>query len=207
MTGVIYYGSSGWYVDLTFTGLDPAKTYTFATSASRNGSTYTLRNTRYTISSVAATNASTAGVNVINESSVWFNTGDNHNEGYVARWTDIQPESDGSFTVRAEANDPATEYRAYAFDVFMLQEEGGIPPVMVDVPDVSGMTQADAESEIIAAGLTVGTVTTAYSSTSYCRPCNQPGSCCSHIGPRRFVSGSGSILRPCAAGSGCVRGF
>ena len=27
------YGSSGYYVDLTFTGLDPAKTYTFATTA------------------------------------------------------------------------------------------------------------------------------------------------------------------------------
>jgi hypothetical protein len=32
MTGVIYYGSTaGWYVDLTFTGLDPAKVYNFAT--------------------------------------------------------------------------------------------------------------------------------------------------------------------------------
>ena len=124
MTGVIYYGSSGWYVDLTFTGLDPAKTYTFATSAARAGSTYTDRNTRYTLSGVdAATNGSTPGVNVINNLSVWFNTGDNYSAGYVARWTGIEPGADGSFTVRAEADNPAVQYRAYAFDVFMLQEE------------------------------------------------------------------------------------
>ncbi|KPJ74626.1 MAG: hypothetical protein AMJ54_16870, partial [Deltaproteobacteria bacterium SG8_13] len=130
MTGVIYYGSSGWYVDLTFTGLNPARTYSFATSASRNSSSYTTRNTRYTISDVdAATNASSAGANVINESSVWFNTGDNHNEGYVARWTGIQPGADGSFTVRAEAQDPVAEYRAYSFDVFMLTEEVHTPSV------------------------------------------------------------------------------
>jgi hypothetical protein len=126
MTGVIYYGSTGWWVDATFTGLDPAKTYTFATSSSRANSTYTTRVTRYTISGVdAATNASTSGVTVISNLSVAFNTGDNHAAGYVARWTGIQPGADGSFTVRAEAH--TTEYRAYAFDVFMLQEEAGTP--------------------------------------------------------------------------------
>jgi len=121
MIGVLQYGDEGWYVDLTFTGLDPAKQYTFATSASRNNSSYTERYTQYTLSGVdGATNASTAGVNEISNLSAWFNTGDNHDEGYVARWTGIQPGADGSFTVRAEAY---AERRAYAFDVFMLQEE------------------------------------------------------------------------------------
>jgi hypothetical protein len=125
MTGVIYYGSSGWYVDLTFTGLDPAERYTFATSASRADGSYTNRNTRYSLSGAdAATNTSTPGVNAISDLSVWFNTGDNHNEGYVARWTEIEPGTDGSFTVRAEAHDPFTQYKAYAFDVFMLEEVG-----------------------------------------------------------------------------------
>lgn len=46
MTGVIYYGGSpGWYVDLTFTGLDANKEYTFATSAARCRSIYDNRNT------------------------------------------------------------------------------------------------------------------------------------------------------------------
>jgi hypothetical protein len=127
MTGVIYYGSSGWYVDLAFSGLNPTKQYTFATSSSRGNSSYTARISRYTISGAdAATNASTTGVTIINNLSVAFNTGDNQTQGYVARWTAIQPGADGSFTVRAEAH--TSEYRAYAFDVFMLQEEAVAPP-------------------------------------------------------------------------------
>lgn len=126
MTGVIYYGSSGWWVDLTLTGLDPARTYTFATSSSRANSTYTNRLTRYTLSGAdAATNASTAGVTVVDNLTVAFNTGDNHSQGYVARWTGIQPGADGSIKVRAEAHNPAVQSNAYSFDVFMLQEEAG----------------------------------------------------------------------------------
>jgi hypothetical protein len=122
MTGVVYYGSTGWYVDLTFTGLDPSKLYSFATSASRANSTYTTRNTLFTLSGVdAATNASTTGVTAVNNLSVWFNTGDNHATGYVARWTGIQPGLDGSFTIRAQAYGAVNQ--AYAFSVFMLREE------------------------------------------------------------------------------------
>ncbi|HIJ54217.1 MAG TPA: hypothetical protein HPP66_13870, partial [Planctomycetes bacterium] len=122
MTGVIYYGSTGWWVDLTFTGLDPATEYTFATSAAR--CSYTGRWTNYTLTGADTyTNASTSGVDVLAESKVQFNTGDNYNEGYVARWTSITAD-DGSFTVRAEADPSSTDGRkAYSFDVFKL--EGG----------------------------------------------------------------------------------
>jgi len=133
MTGVIYYGSVGWYVDLTVTGLDPNETYTFATTASRAkkhtdgaGTGYDDRDTIYTISSAdAATNASTPGVTEINPLSVYFCTGNNHDEGYVARWTGISPGADGSFTVRAEAhpNCPDGGRKAYSFDVFMLRQD------------------------------------------------------------------------------------
>ncbi|MCP4610621.1 MAG: LamG domain-containing protein, partial [Planctomycetes bacterium] len=134
MTGVIYYGSTGWYVDLTLTGLNPNRTYTFATSASRSrrftdggGDGYADRNSIYTISGVdAATNASTPGTEQYLDDplSVWFNTGNNHDEGYVARWTDINPGPDGSFTVRAEAHPDSNDggRKAYTFDVFTLQE-------------------------------------------------------------------------------------
>jgi hypothetical protein len=127
MTGVIYYGSSaGWYVDVTFTGLDSSKTYTFATSAARCESSYTNRGTIYTISGAdTAANASTAGTQEYqsNPLSVWFNTGDNYDEGYVARWTNIRPGSDGGFKVRATHHPNAESgYKAYSFDVFMLQE-------------------------------------------------------------------------------------
>jgi type II secretory pathway pseudopilin PulG len=138
MTGIVYYGSAGWWVDVTFTGLNPSKTYTFATSASRAKSTtdgapgYTNRWTIYTISGVdAATNASTPGTTeVSNPYSVRFNTGNNHFEGYVARWTGIRPGTDGSFKVRATA-DPNSEsgYKAYAFSVFELQSADEITQI------------------------------------------------------------------------------
>ncbi|MHC4656766.1 MAG: lamin tail domain-containing protein [Planctomycetota bacterium] len=122
MTGVLTYGNPGWQVNLTFTGLDPATEYTFGTSAARNN--YSGRLTNYTLTGADTyTNASTSGVVVLAENKVQFNTGDNHNEGYVARWTGITA-ADGSFTVQAEADPSATEGRkAYSFDVFKL--EGG----------------------------------------------------------------------------------
>ncbi|MHC4090792.1 MAG: hypothetical protein ACYSVY_11045, partial [Planctomycetota bacterium] len=87
---------------------------------------YDDRDTIYTISGVdAATNASTSGTQEYLGSplSVWFNTGNNHDEGYVARWANIEPGPDGSFTVRAEAHPTTGDgVKAYAIDVFMLQE-------------------------------------------------------------------------------------
>ncbi|MHC4544680.1 MAG: lamin tail domain-containing protein, partial [Planctomycetota bacterium] len=132
MTGVIYYGSVGWWVDLTFTGLDPTTEYTFATSTNRGNPNYTNRWTIYTLTGADTyTNASTSGVDVLAENKVRFNTGDNYNQGYVARWTGITA-SDGSFTVRAEADPSSADgRRAYSFDVFML--EGG--PRGTDVQD------------------------------------------------------------------------
>ncbi len=122
LKGVVYYGSAGWYVDLTLTGLDPSKRYEFATSANRNDVSYTDRIGKFTISSADAfTNASTAGVTVTNGgASSAFNTGYNTAAGYVARWTDINPGADGSFKVRAEAG--SSQYKAYAFSAFMLKQ-------------------------------------------------------------------------------------
>jgi len=118
--GVTYYGSTGWYVDLTLSGLDPAKTYTFATTANRNGSTYSARLTTFTLSGADAfTNASTAGTTMAGASTT-FCTGINTATGYVARWTGINPGSDGTVKIRAEAG--SSEYRAYAFSVFQLVE-------------------------------------------------------------------------------------
>jgi len=118
MTGVINYGNTGWWVDLTFTGLNTTTEYTFATSACRNYSSYTNRITLYTISGADTyTNASTDGADILSQEQVRFITGDNFDEGYVARWTGITA-TDGNFKVRAEADD---YYRAYSFDVFMLQ--------------------------------------------------------------------------------------
>ena len=133
MAGVIQYGDSGWWVDVTFSGLDPAKTYTFATSANRDDDGYSNRIARFTIRDVdTAVNASTAGATVkttnFTDDTTAFSTGYNTVNGYVARWTGIHPGSDGDFTVRAEAD--TSERRAYAFSVFMLQEEAAAGPTI-----------------------------------------------------------------------------
>jgi len=135
MTGTSYYGASGWYVDITLSGLDPSKLYTFATSASRarantdgSGTGYDYRITIYTLSGAnASTNSSSVGVTQITPTSVSYSTGNNHAAGYVARWSDIDPGADGSIVIRAEADlstGPAgNEHKAYAFDVFQLEEQ------------------------------------------------------------------------------------
>jgi hypothetical protein len=118
--------SSSDYIDVTFTGLNPSMTYTFATTTVRNGgSSYTDRNARYTISDItSATNASTSGVTVLSNESVWFNAGNNKTEGYVARWNNIVPGSDGDFTVRAQPQGSNNQF--YGQTVFMLEEDGPI---------------------------------------------------------------------------------
>jgi hypothetical protein len=37
LAGLVYYGSTGWWVEIAFSGLDPTKTYEFVTSTNRNG--------------------------------------------------------------------------------------------------------------------------------------------------------------------------
>jgi hypothetical protein len=134
LTGVIHYGSTGWTVTATFTGLDPAARYTFVTTANRNGSTYTNRISRYTLSGItSATNSHSAGTTLRAPYGVAFCTGYNTINGYVARWTNIDPGSDGSFTVTAQAD--GTVNQTYAFDAFMLQREGlGAAPAVNGAP-------------------------------------------------------------------------
>ncbi len=123
--GVTYYGSSsGWSVTLTLSGLDPAKGYTFATTANRNDPAYTNRVSRFTISGADGfVNSSTAGTAITNGgASTAFNTGSNTATGYVARWTAINPGSDGQIQITAVADNMTAQYKAYAFSVFQVTE-------------------------------------------------------------------------------------
>lgn len=121
--GVTYYGSSsGWSVTLTLSGLDPTKTYTFATTANRNNASYTTRFSRFSISGADSfVNTSTAGTSISNAgASTAFNTGDNTANGYVARWTQISPGLDGQ--IQFTAIPDGADYKAYAFSVFQVIE-------------------------------------------------------------------------------------
>ncbi|MHC4284042.1 MAG: CotH kinase family protein [Planctomycetota bacterium] len=149
MTGVIYYGSAaGWWVDLTFTGLEPTTEYTFATSAARCN--YSGRFTNYTLTGADTyTNDSTSGVTVLAANKVQFNTGGNYSEGYVARWTGITA-SNGSFKVRAEHDPTSTDgYKAYSFDVFKLEGDFSGSDVQGDMLGVNASLWTRIEFDVV----------------------------------------------------------
>jgi hypothetical protein len=126
MGGVIYYGSAGWTVQVQFDGLDTDGVYEFATSANRDGSSYTDRTTIYSIQGADEFHAAgTEGV-VTDGTNQTFCTGYNTAAGNVARWVGIRPGSDGSFTVSAtHTADSSDGRKAYAFDVFRLHRSSG----------------------------------------------------------------------------------
>ena len=119
--GIRMYNSSSSSVTLTITNLDPTKTYTFATTANRNNTSYTGRITRFTLSDVvSATNASSTGT-TMNGLYTEFVTGYNTTNGYIARWENIVPDTDGDFVVTF--TNVGTETTAYGPAVFYLAEE------------------------------------------------------------------------------------
>jgi len=119
-----YYGSSGWWVDIAFSGLDPSKTYTFVGSAIRSRD-YPERVSLFTISEARSyINSSSPGVVARTNSTTRLLAGDNRSAGYVVRWETIRPTADGRFKIRAEAAPGSQDGKAYPLGAFMLQEEG-----------------------------------------------------------------------------------
>ena len=172
MAGVIRYSASGWNLDVTFTNLDPSKTYTFATSTNRAGSSYTTRYTKFTILDItSATNESTDGVTIstsdLTDDTTAFCTGLNTTTGYVARWTGIAPGSDGDFTVRFESNSSSV-YQAYGPSVFLLAEEASDTPTITtsagslsDFNSAVGLTSDEQSYTVTGTNLTGDLVVTA----------------------------------------------
>lgn len=141
----IYYGSTGWWVEIEFTGLDPAKTYTFVGTAIRS-TNYPDRITLVTISdAVDYVNNSSDGIVERSESQSKFIAGNNSITGYVVRWDDIVPSAGGSFTIRAEADPESGNERAYPLAGFMLEELGkaGNRPPDIDTGNYDPLTWPD----------------------------------------------------------------
>jgi hypothetical protein len=131
---LIYYGSSGWWTEITFTGLNPEKKYTFVTTAIR-ATIYTDRLTQFTLSGhTSAVNNSSDGVYLKDGDRTVLIAGGNHlnTTGYVVRWDDIRVadrgDGTGQFSVRANAF--GAKYEAYPFGGFMLEEAGNIAPTV-----------------------------------------------------------------------------
>ncbi len=122
---LIYYGAMGWWVEIEFSNLDPASTYTFVGTANRAAS-YPTRISLFTIlDAMSFINNSSPGVLAKQGATTKFLAGDNSAKGCVVRWDGIVPSIRGTFKVRAEAAPEAEEGRAYPFGGFMLQQVGG----------------------------------------------------------------------------------
>ena len=123
-------------MEIEFTGLNPSDKYTFVTTAIR-GNDYTDRLTLFTISDhLSAVNNSSDEIYEKNGDYSILMAGGNHRDttGYVVRWDDIRVADagggTGSFIVRAEAT--GSNYRAYPFGGFMLEEISGNNKPIVD---------------------------------------------------------------------------
>jgi hypothetical protein len=127
-----YNDAPGWYLDTTFSGLDPNEVYTYVGTANRNGGdSYGERVTNWSIlDAPSVVFASSEGTHKVSDTAVEFSTGNNGN-GFVARWTDIQPSAEGTFTIRTshgigEENGGlpgAHAYKGYAGAIFLLMEQ------------------------------------------------------------------------------------
>ena len=131
--------ASNWYYQVTFTGLDPNKTYEFVTTANRNNPDYagdgsSSRWTKFSIIGADTyTNSSSAGVVEVSEDVVRMNTGYNTANGYVVRWSGTTA-ADGSFTVKSEnagAGGPGEARKSHGMEGFMLAEVTVSPALLL----------------------------------------------------------------------------
>lgn len=108
LTGYIKGGASGWYVDITISGANPGGRYEFTTTTNLTGGSM-MEYTAFTISGARSfTNTSSAGTGVIitpDGASTSFDSGMNLFYGYVAKWTNIQPDETGTFKIRVNAGE------------------------------------------------------------------------------------------------------
>ena len=167
LSGNMSYGDSpGWHLDLTFTGLDPARGYTFVGTAHRNGGDgYLARVTNWRLLDADGyAYASSSGAHRVGEDSVEFSTGHNAN-GLVARWVDIRPGADGTFTIRTSHSvgeaagglPGASAYQGYAGGLFLLAEQTalgsggaeGIEIISVFPPAGSTQTHPNAPVRVV----------------------------------------------------------
>ena len=101
--------------------LDPSKIYTIALTNNRDN----YEGQRWTKVSIEGaesyTNASSAGILVNSEDSVSLSAYNTEN-GYVAKWVQVAPGSDGSFSIVSQWDDSLDGSKAYAMSAFMLKE-------------------------------------------------------------------------------------
>jgi hypothetical protein len=149
---LVYYGSQGWWVDMEFSGLNPASMYSFVGTAIRS-SDYPNRKSLFTIMGHnGAVNNSSDGVVSKTDTTTVLIAGDNRSTGYVVRWDGIIPAVDGSFKVRAEATADSESGMAYPFGGFMLSGGGGSSELQDDMLGVNASLWIRSEFNVVNPG-------------------------------------------------------
>ncbi|BBO17612.1 conserved hypothetical protein [Candidatus Brocadia pituitae] len=118
-------------ITITFTGLDPNLNYEFVLFGNRNNASYTNRSTTTTISDITSfTNTSTPGATFSGSTdpAVTIVNGYNTVNGYVARFTDIKPGSDGDLLITVTS--PTNQFYANALMLRATQESDTVPPTV-----------------------------------------------------------------------------
>ena len=122
--------STDWSYQVTFTGLDPTKTYEFVTTANRDSSSYggSGASSRWTEFSIIGadtyTNESSTGVTEVTPDVLKMNTGYNTVLGAIIQWKQITA-ADGTFTVLSRnvgAAGPGESIKSYGLQAFRLTE-------------------------------------------------------------------------------------
>lgn len=148
---------AGYTVDYNFTGLNPEMRYSFVGTSMRGNSSYANRWTLVEIvnpQSATAAHSAGAGIytNGFTSSIVALNSGMNDTTGDYVAWTDIQPASDGSFTIRCtmyEGEYPggsaALAPYGYSLMAIRLQEFNAAqtPPAFKKQPQDQSATEGD----------------------------------------------------------------
>ncbi|MBN1669385.1 MAG: lamin tail domain-containing protein [Kiritimatiellae bacterium] len=121
-TGLVSYGAD---LTLTFSGLDTSLRYEFVLFGNRDNAAYTARMTTATISGADAfENQSTAGAVIqgAGNSQTVICNGWNTPNGYVTRFTQIEPSDDGAFAVTLA--DSTSQFYANALMLRAMQPQG-----------------------------------------------------------------------------------
>ncbi|MDX2475519.1 MAG: T9SS type A sorting domain-containing protein, partial [Candidatus Krumholzibacteria bacterium] len=146
--GSIVDGQGGYEIDLVnsfvtlhFNNLDPGEEYSLAVTYNRNNLDYSNRATRFTLEDADAySNASTPGVVIHSDASVAFSTGNNFENGYVARWTGIT-DADGHIAITAiqDQSQPGWDgSKGYAMTSIVLEQGVVAPPQYALTADTVG---------------------------------------------------------------------
>jgi hypothetical protein len=132
-----YGGNTANTATFTFSGLDPTRTYDFASTGNRaSGSIDTARKNRYQISDIDSfVNASSDGAVISSTPSGMTNdaatfTVGNNDAGHVARFSSISPGSDGDFSITVTGGDAngAVANVAWYVNALRLTEATAVVP-------------------------------------------------------------------------------